>query len=480
MNKRLLMTAVGVLSVGGLSADILRLESATGVRTLTTAGWTATLDGRPVSPVAGTFEGAPDGVTAWTFPDVDFLTSHQAVMTTVFTVPEDGVLSFGATADWFFDVSLDDRTVYSTGADGNGSSEFGLWNHTVKEQIKQGEHRLTVTLRNGMAGMMFAMGEVQTRPVAECRPVTKEELQTAFRTLWTTDCRSRHDERRMAAIEVIERAIAMTDGESFRRFVQTGSADFVRAPALAMINASVDRVLTDVPQTVVPDGTVAIWYLYNMGLVVKTPETTFGIDISMPRDEELADLLDFLLVTHNHPDHVSERLVAAMQKKGGFLNGKPVVSSFLYTRQFARTPQTFTLGDCRVETGITDHNPFWKESVTPFRITCGRGPNAPVLVHAGDGWDGRQLASFAPADIVFCHVKPFKGHNAAETSAVLKPKLTVILHAQEMSHGFGPQRASYALCASEAALVSISGCQAAWPIWGEKILWPSAADLADK
>lgn len=472
MNKALAMLLASIVA-GSVWADVVQLTTQECRQSLKTSPWNATLDGRPCIPVEDMLEGANGTFPCWTFPDIDCQTSHEATLTCAFESPAAGELAFGASADWFFDADLDGRRIYTTGGDGNGSSEFGLWNHTVKAPVTAGPHELKITLRNGMAGMSFAMGLPQSRPVVALRPVTREEVRAACRTLWTTDCREPNDGRRSGAIDAFERAIARTDGGSFMSYLRTGRADFDAAPALEALDLAIDRVLRDIPRTTVPSDSVAIWYLYNMGIVVKTPGSTFGIDLSLPRDVEFAPLLDFLLVTHNHPDHVSERLVAAMQKKGGFLNGKPVISSFLYTRQFARTPQTFTLGDCRVETGITDHNPFWKESVTPFRITCGRGPNAPVLVHAGDGWDGRQLASFAPADIVFCHVKPFKGHNAAETSAVLKPKLTVILHAQEMSHGFGPQRASYALCASEAARVTTPGCQVVWPLWGETIQWPT-------
>lgn len=450
--------------------DVIAFASGAGVTSdLQLGAWTATLDGRPFAPTPETVQSAAGTFVAWDFAGVDCLQQHAATMTTSFVAPAEGEIAFGASVDWFFDAFVDGEQIYSTGGNGNGDSERGLWNHTVRAAVTAGAHTLEVRLKNGMAGLSFALGKPTVKPVVQDEPVTLAQTLEAVRALWQTDCLKPDDPARTALVETYRRAIAMTDGGSFNDFRAGQQPDFAAHPALAVIDAAVTRALDEIPRTEVAPGTVVVWYLYNMGIVVKTPESVFGVDLVLPRECELAPLLDFLLVTHNHGDHVSLELVREMQKKGGFLNGKPVVSSFLYTPYFARRPQTFRFGDCTVETLVADHNPFWRDSITPFKVTCGQGEQAVTLVHAGDAWDASQLKAFAPADVVFCHVKPFKGHVPADMARALKAGTLAITHAQEMSHGFGPQRASYALCQAEAELVEAPS-RAIWPLWGERFV----------
>ena len=443
-------------------------------RDLVIADWSATVNGEPHALVTGEhrcgFHRFRDG---WTFPGFDPKKRNEVVMTGAFEVPSDGEVAAGLTGDWFYDLALDGKTVFTTGSGGNATGEYGYWNKTAKFPVTAGRHVLTATLRNGAGGLMFALGKPTARPVVAKEPVSVDDALAAARRIWAGDVYARNDARRRADMAIVQRAIDMTSGDDFGKAVggDRSAALFKKAPALAVIDAAVDKILAEVPATKVAKGTVAVWYYYDMGHVVKTPGgTVFGIDLSGPRDAELADLLDFALVTHNHGDHASERVLRAMQRKGGFTNGKPVVSSFMYSPWHARTPKTYTFGDCTVETGVTDHNAYWTESMTPYKVTCGREPEAVTLLHAGDGWDGAQLARFAPVDMAICHVWPFDGHNAEKTAAVLKPGLLVISHAQEISHGFGPGRWDWAACEEEAARATDAGT-VIYPVWGEKFVW---------
>lgn len=440
---------------------------------LVVSNWSATVNGAPHTLAKGEhrcgFHRFRDG---WTFPGFDPRQRNEVMMTGTFAAPSDGEVAAGLTGDWFYDLAVDGRTVFSTGAAGNGTSEYGYWNKTATFPVTAGRHTLTVTLRNGMGGLMFALGKPEARPVIVKVPVSVEETLAAARRVWAGDVYERNNAKRRADMAVVQRAIDMTSGADFGKAVRgdRSAALFAKAPALAVINAAVDRILKDVPATTVAPGTVAVWYYYDMGHVVKTPGgTVFGIDLSGPRDAELAEILDFALVTHNHGDHASERVLRAMQRKGGFANGKPVVSAFWYTPYHARLPKTYTFGDCTVETGISDHNAYWLESITPYKVTCGRGPEAVTLLHAGDGWDAAQLARFAPVDVAICHVWPFDGHNAEKTAATLKPRLLVVSHAQEMSHGFGPGRWDWDACEEESARATAAGA-VIYPVWGERFV----------
>lgn len=74
--------------------------------------------------------------------------------------------------------------------------------------------------------------------------------------------------------------------------------------ALYYLRQSTQLAFWDIQRTRVERG-VAIWYIYNMGYVFKTPDACFGIDIKMRDAEKMVDLLDFLLITHEHQDHYS-------------------------------------------------------------------------------------------------------------------------------------------------------------------------------
>lgn len=443
---------------------------------LVVTGWMGTLDGAPVELAVGDHSCGPHHFrTGWTFHRIDRSKRHTAVLSGAFVAPADGVVEAGLTGDWFYDVEIDGKTVFTTGSGGNATCEYGYWNNTMRAAVAKGPHTLKVTLRNGLGVMMFALGMPEPKPVRVKRRVSVSEALDAAKRVWAGDVYDRKSPSRLKDLETLQHAVDMTSAADAVKFVHDGADDalFAKAPALAVINAGIDRAIREIPETVVEEGSVAVWYLYDMGFVIKTPGgTTFGIDVSCPRDDEIADLLDFALVTHNHDDHASARLLRAMQKKGGFANGKPVVSAFLYTPYVARRPRTFTFGDCTVKTGISDHNPCWTDSMTPYKVICGKGPNAVTLLHHGDGWDARQIGHFAPVDIAIVHVWPWEGHNGQETARVLKPRLLVLSHAQELTHGFGPGRWSWEQCEEEAELATEAG-RVVCPVWGEKFVYHS-------
>ena len=95
-----------------------------------------------------------------------------------------------------------------------------------------------------------------------------------------------------------------------------------RKTALQRLDDAFDKVLMEVKAAVVTDKP-AIWLVYNMGVIVKTKETCFSIDLKHRRAPEIAPLLDFALITHNHGDHFTEGFYKAMNGAG-----KTVLSNF--------------------------------------------------------------------------------------------------------------------------------------------------------
>ena len=85
--------------------------------------------------------------------------------------------------------------------------------------------------------------------------------------------------------------------------------------ALRRLDAAFDKVLKEVRETVVTDKP-AIWLIYNMGVIVKTKQSCFSIDLKHRRAPEIAPLLDFALITHNHGDHYSNEFYRPLSRSG--------------------------------------------------------------------------------------------------------------------------------------------------------------------
>ena len=82
-------------------------------------------------------------------------------------------------------------------------------------------------------------------------------------------------------------------------------------PALQRYEDAFDKVLAGIAVAEVT-GRPAVWYIYNMGFVVKTAKSLFAIDLHHRRAELLAPKLDFALITHNHGDHYTDLFYRAM------------------------------------------------------------------------------------------------------------------------------------------------------------------------
>ena len=247
-------------------------------------------------------------------------------------------------------------------------------------------------------------------------------------------------------------------------------AKVAKFPVLGRLESAFENVLREAKATVVTDiNHPAIWYVYNMGLVVKTPKTLFSIDLHHRRAEEFAPLLDFALITHNHNDHYTERFKVAMDRG----QHKPVVNNFFdnygvrdrkiggYTR--ART-KTFRFGDVEIVTGLCDHNDYLIDYTTPFEVKMGDF----TLYHSGDCCDHAKLHASRPPDLwVFhprCGMDVVKGCQEA-----IHPKLAVIAHLQELGHAKDRYRWTYRDGLDVKARLEAAGFSALMPLWGDRL-----------
>ena len=278
-------------------------------------------------------------------------------------------------------------------------------------------------------------------------------------------------DRRQSEIDALEPG-------DFKRYLGAGSelsaerlALYVeKFPALGRLEAAFANVLREVKETAVTDiDHPAIWYVYNMGLVVKTPKTLFSIDLNHRRAEELAPMLDFALITHNHGDHYTERFKVAMD----WGQRKPVVNNFFdnygvrdrriggYTRASSKT---FHFGDVTIITGLCDHNDYLIDYTTPFEVHIGNF----TLFHSGDCCSHAKLHVLRRPDMwVFhprCGMDPVAGCREA-----INPKLAVIAHLQELGHAKDRYRWTYRDGLDIKARLEEAGFAARMPLWGERL-----------
>ena len=244
-----------------------------------------------------------------------------------------------------------------------------------------------------------------------------------------------------------------------------------RLPALGRLEEAFDKVFREAKETVVDDiDHPAVWFIYNMGLIVKTPKTLFSIDLHHRRAEEFAPLLDFALITHNHNDHYTEPFKFAMDRK----EHKTVVNNFFdnygtrdwfkeggYTR--ARSKK-FKFGDVTVVTGLCDHNGYLKNYTTTFEVRIGDF----TIFHSGDCSNHAKLHVSRAPDLWVLH--PRCGMDAAKACVeAVRPKTAVVAHLQEMSHPIGHARWTYDDGLAEVAKIEAAGFHAVMPLWGDRL-----------
>lgn len=246
-------------------------------------------------------------------------------------------------------------------------------------------------------------------------------------------------------------------------------------PILILYRSAFDRVMEGIKNTKVENGTVAIWLLYNMGYVVKTPSGCFAIDISHRWAKELAPYIDFLCVTHKHSDHFNNDLIQAM-----FDLGKPVLSNYLKDETYAYTSKTadkdYEIGKFSIKTCVTDHNNSGLSNfVTVFSIDCGDDTGHFVFMHVGDSnYKPEQYTNLASHVNVLI---PRYAPNALTENNILgtgegqvQPDYVLLSHILELAHaGVNESRWSLDMALDRASKIN---CEHTYvPMWGEKLVW---------
>ena len=240
-----------------------------------------------------------------------------------------------------------------------------------------------------------------------------------------------------------------------------------RKAALQRLDDAFDKVLAEVKSTVVADRP-AVWLVYNMGVIVKTKEACFSIDLKHRKAPEIAPLLDFALITHNHGDHFTEEFYQAMNG-----TGKTVISNFkdnygAKNRKkdggYTRAVKTFRIKDVEICTSLTDHNDYLVDFTTVFEVRSGDY----VIYHSGDCSNVAKLNPTRRPDLWIVH--PYCGMKVESGVEKMRPQLTVIAHLNEFGHARNRWRWTWDDGLKAKARAEMAGGTAIVPVWGERIV----------
>ncbi|HNX34366.1 MAG TPA: MBL fold metallo-hydrolase [Kiritimatiellia bacterium] len=280
---------------------------------------------------------------------------------------------------------------------------------------------------------------------------------------------------RMAVLQTAGDRLSDLDYRDYARSWETNKplADLLetRHPVLGYLRDVTAEALDEIRRTRVREG-LAVWFIYNMGYVFKTPHACFGIDVEGRGVERLAPDLDFLLNTHEHGDHVHEPLFRAMLA----LN-KPVVTRWYPGSLLVSQGTNLVFGEVGVRIDIGDHHreqPRQRDNMLMFEVDCGPSANHAIIYHSGDGDNIEKLRPAKPVDIFILHTSV--GLSVPDAIYRVKPTITFVSHVMELGHSPLPPHAwrwpyDYAF----GVIRDIPEREATVLTWGERWLAPGAS-----
>lgn len=333
-----------------------------------------------------------------------------------------------------------------------------------------------ILLSFATASMMCGCGDTWENDYRPEQQKVNSGAANIMEKLWNTRPWDKDMNTRKAMLDSIQKYADDCSSTNFDAFL---AADSVVANTLETYDdlyicyrKSFEKVLSEVKETRVENGTATIWMLYNMGYIVKTPSGCFGIDICHRDAEMLAPYLDFLCITHNHQDHYSKPLIEAMLSLG-----KPVISNYIaptagYQYKTTKAADDFTIGKFLIHTCLTDHNnDKLKLFDTTYQIDCGDDTGHFVIMHVGDSnYNASQYTVTEDVDVFIPRYAPNALSENNVIGTIVKPKYVLLSHILEMTHtDTEASRWSFEMAFERASRIN---CDKTYvPFWGEKMVW---------
>lgn len=281
-----------------------------------------------------------------------------------------------------------------------------------------------------------------------------------------------NDERKNL-LNIIQ-AYSKYDNEEFVEYTKSSDEKSIimekTVPILYFYREAFDKVLYELKNTEVKEGTAVVWMLYNMGFVVKTPSGSFAIDIDHRWAVQLEPYLDFLIATHEHRDHHNVELMDAMHNKG-----KPVLSNFYKKDKeyYSKTGTSYKIGIFTIKSSLTDHLNNVKDFNMVYRVECGEDAGNFSILHCGDsGFKPERFINVqGPVSMV---VLRYGAKNESDILGTgegqVETDYAALSHILELRHKPWPNgQASIPVTLNN--LPNVKCKNTFLPFWGEKMTW---------
>ena len=259
---------------------------------------------------------------------------------------------------------------------------------------------------------------------------------------------------------------------------------YAKYPILRRYDEAFRKVVREMRDKKVGD-TPAIWYVYNMGVIVKTRQSLFSIDLCHRLAPTIADELDFAIISHNHLDHYTREFYRAMdgRHKTVFQNFECNYGAALHivNGKLAGDLGGYSHGECKydvkdvtIRTYVSDHNPILRKFVMPVEVHIGDF----TILHNGDTHDVQNLRPVRTPDVwihhAWCWGGCFKREEWANSETVrgiraFHPRLAVVSHHQELTHS-NPGRRKFNEALDRKTAAEEEGVRAVVPFWGDRIV----------
>lgn len=293
-------------------------------------------------------------------------------------------------------------------------------------------------------------------------------IPSLVRTLRKSSCMEM-TKNRIWAMYQMQNYMDSTSNKQFQNYLEledpAARRQAEKGTVMYFYQDALEKLVKEIPATKVEKGTVAVWLLYNMGYVIKTPSHCFAIDLSHPEADRLVPYLEFLMITHDHDDHYTDKMNKAM-----IAAGKKVYSNFDvegYALTNIREEREIDLGDIKFRTEITDHNKKYRQFVITYLIDCGEDTGHTTIYHVGDSCYYDQLNPSWPVDIFIPHLQV--GLKIDKAAANIQPNWVLMSHVLELGHAVDRFRWTYMCGLNEAHQVHRKNVFV--PIWGEKVIY---------
>ena len=289
-------------------------------------------------------------------------------------------------------------------------------------------------------------------------------IDKAILSLWSGSCFVL-DSNRLHSLNIIQCAANHLSHTQYNNYLRAENSDGEKETGiLRFYQQAFEKIVREIKTETPSNGTIMMWYLYNMGYIIKTPTCCFAIDIKHKNSKRLVDLIDFLLITHRHNDHFDNEIVEQMN-----LLGKPVVSNFIDNNYLVTQPKTMTIGEVEIKILINDHNSRTPNFVLSYEIDCGKSTDHMIIFHTGDSYMASQLQTSNEIDIFIPHLRV--GLNINDVVKKTHAKNVLMSHVLELAHSRveGGYRWSYDNGFHECNQLTNTNCYL--PVWGEKTIW---------